>query len=109
VHGWIVTDRIHTRSWLGIIGLSLTEEISRYYNLPAEKGVLVTKIADGSPAEEAGIVAGDIIFRLDSVEVYHIEDLLKEIHNKKVGEKIRIFVLRRGREHFFDVTLSKMP
>jgi S1-C subfamily serine protease len=107
--GEIITDRIHVRPWLGIIGLSLTEEISRYYDLPAERGVLVTKIADGSPAEGAGIVAGDIIFRLDSVDVSRIEDLLKEIHKKKVGEKIRIFVLRRGREHFFDITLSKMP
>ncbi|NWF97267.1 MAG: PDZ domain-containing protein, partial [Candidatus Thorarchaeota archaeon] len=55
------------------------------------------------------IVAGDIIFRLDDVDVYRIEDLLKEIHKRKVGEKIRIFILRRGKEHFFEVTLSKMP
>jgi len=107
--GEIITDGISTRPWLGIIGLSLTEEIARYYNLPVERGVLVTKIAEGSPAEDAGIIAGDIIFSLDDAAIYRIEDLLKEIHKRKIGEKAKIFILRRGREHFFEVTLSKMP
>ena len=107
--GEIITEGISTRPWLGIIGLSLTEEISRYYNLPTERGVLVTKIADGSPAEYAGIGSGDIIFRLNDADIYRIEDLLKEIHKRKIGERVKIFVLRRGREHFFEVTLSKMP
>ena len=55
----IITGGIVTRPWLGIIGLSLTGEIARYYGLPVDRGVLVTKIADGSPAEDVGIVAGD--------------------------------------------------
>ncbi len=105
----IITDGIFTRPWLGIIGLSLTEEIARYYGLPVDRGVLVTKIADGSPAEDSGIVAGDIIFSMDGAEISRIEDLLKEIHKRKIGERVKVFVLRRGREHFFEVTLSKMP
>ena len=107
--GEIITDGVSTRPWLGIIGLSLTEEIARYYDLPAEHGVLVTKIAERSPAEDAGIVAGDIIFSMDNVKIYRIEDLLKEIHKRKIGERAKVFVLRRGKEHFFEVTLSKMP
>ena len=107
--GEMITDRISSRPWLGIIGLTLTEEISRYYDLPAEQGVLVTKIADESPAEDAGIVAGDIILRLDRAAIYRIEDLIKEIHRRKIGEKVRISALRRGSEHSFEVTLSKMP
>jgi S1-C subfamily serine protease len=105
----IITEGIVTRPWLGIIGLSLTEEIARYYSLPVDRGVLVTKIADASPAENAGIVAGDIIFRMDGAEISRIEDLLKEIHKRKIGERVKLFVFRRGREHFFEITLSKMP
>ena len=107
--GEIITDGVSTRPWLGIIGLSLTGEIARYYDLPAEHGVLVTKIAEGSPAEDAGIVAGDIILSLDNAKIYRIEDLLKEIHKRKIGERAKVFVLRRGKEHFFEVTLTKMP
>jgi len=107
--GEIITKGISIRPWLGIVGLSLTEEIARYYDLPVERGVLVTKIAEESPAEDAGIVAGDIIFSLDDATIRSIEDLIKEIHRRRIGERLKVFVLRRGREHFFEVTLNKMP
>jgi serine protease Do len=98
-----------TRPWLGIIGLSLTEEISHYYNLPLENGVLVTKVVDGSPAQRAGIVAGDILARLDGAPIYNVEDLAGEIHNRKIGEKVRLVVYRRGQEQSLDATLSRIP
>jgi S1-C subfamily serine protease len=52
---------------------------------------------------------GDIILRMGDVEVESIEDLLSEIHKRKVGEKVKVAVFRRGFEQFFDVTLSEMP
>jgi S1-C subfamily serine protease len=53
-------------------------------------------------------VDGDIILRMDGVALNSVEDLVEEIHQRKVGQKIRITVLRRGREQVFDVTLSRM-
>lgn len=107
--GEMVNKGISTRAWLGITGLSLTGEIARYYNLPVDKGVLVTKIMDHSPAEDAGIVVGDIILRVDRAVIYHIEDLLKEIHKRKIGERMQVTVLRNGREGALEVTLRQMP
>jgi S1-C subfamily serine protease len=107
--GEMIQDGISVRPWLGIIGLSITDEISRYYNLPVDRGVLITKVTDGSPAQRAGIIMGDIILKIGDVEVESIEDLLREIHKSKVGQKMRIAVFRRGFEQFFEVTLSKMP
>lgn len=105
----IVTEGIARRPWLGIIGLSITEEVARYYGLPVDRGVLVTKVAEESPAEDAGIADEDIILEMDSVETRRIEDLVKEIHKRKVGDKVRIFALRNGREHFFELKLSEAP
>lgn len=107
--GEMVNKGISARAWLGITGLSLTGEIARYYNLPVDKGVLVTKIMDHSPAEDAGIVVGDIILRVDRAVIYHIEDLLKEIHKRKIGERMQVTVLRNGREGALEVTLRQMP
>jgi len=107
--GGMITDGISARPWLGIVGLSLTEELARYYDLPLDRGVLVTKIAEDSPAERAGIGAGDMILRLNGGSIYSIEDLLSEIHNRKIGDKVRITVYRRGREQTFEATLSQMP
>lgn len=107
--GEIIRTGVFARPWLGIVGLSITEELAGYYDLPVDSGVLVTKIADDSPADRAGIAAGDIILRMDRGAIYSIEDLLSEIHNRKIGDKVRIAVFRRGREQTFEVILSKMP
>jgi serine protease Do len=98
-----------TRPWLGIIGLSLTDEISRYYNLPLERGVLVTRVVDASPAQHAGAVAGDMIVRMDGAPINSVEDLLSEIHNRRIGDTVRLTIFRRGREQSLEAVLSKVP
>jgi serine protease Do len=105
----MVTEGIARRPWLGIIGLSITKEIARYYGLPVDRGVLVTKVAEGSPAEDARMTDEDIILEIDNVETSRIEDLVKEIHKRKVGDIVKIFALRNGREHFFELKLSEAP
>jgi serine protease Do len=105
----IVTGGIARKPWLGIIGLSITEDLARYYNLPASRGVLITKVAENSPAEEAEMIDGDIILEIDNVETRRIEDLVEEIHKRKIGDKVKIFALRNGKEHFFELKLSRTP
>lgn len=97
------------RQWIGIIGLSLTKEIARYYGLPANRGVLVTRIAEGSPAEEAEMTESDIILEINNVQTNKIEDLAKEIQRRKIGDTIRILALHNGRQHFFELKLSESP
>jgi S1-C subfamily serine protease len=105
----MVTEGIVKRPWLGVIGLSITRELARYYGLPVDRGVLVTKVAEGSPAEDAGMADGDIILEIDNVETRRIEDLVEEIHKRKAEDTVRIVALRSGREHFFDLKLSEAP
>lgn len=105
----IITEGVSQRPWLGIVGLTITAQIAHYYGLPVDHGVLVTKVAEGSPAEAAGMADGDIILQIGNLETKKIEDLVKEIHNRKIGEIVRIFSLRNGREHFFELMLSEAP
>ena len=106
----ILTDGENLKTpWLGVVGLTLTGEIARYYGLPVGHGVLVTKVAEGSPAEFVGMTEGDIILEVDNLETRSIEDLVREIRKRRVGQKVRVFALRDGREHFFDLKLKGMP
>ncbi len=105
----MVTAGVSQRPWLGVVGLTITREIAQYYGLPVDHGVLVSKVAEGSPAYEAGMMDGDIILEIDSVEVRRIEDLVDEIHKRKIGDSIRIFAIRDRREHFFETRLSETP
>jgi serine protease Do len=105
----IVNEGIAKRPWLGIIGLSLTYDVSHYYKLPVDHGVLVTKVSSGSPAEAAGLAEGDIILSLSNIEIRSIEDLVWQIHKHKVGESVRIFALRDSHERYFDLSLKQNP
>jgi serine protease Do len=95
--------------WLGVVGLTLTEEIAHYYGLAVGHGVLITKVAEGSPAESTGLSEGDIILEADNNETLTIEDLVREVRKHKVDDTIRIYAVRSGREHLFELTLSAMP
>jgi serine protease Do len=94
---------------LAIVGLTLTREIARYYGLPVNRGVLVTRIAEGSTAEAAEMAEGDIILKIGNVETNKIEDLVNEIQRRKSGDVVRILALPNGREHFFELKLSEAP
>jgi S1-C subfamily serine protease len=69
----------------------------------------VTKVAEGSPADEAGMADGDIILEIDNVETRRIEDLVEEIRKHKVGDVVRILAIRDRREHFFETRLRETP
>ena len=103
VHGMII------RPWLGITGLSLTKEMSAYYGLSVEKGVLVTGIVSDGPADRAGIIAGDIILSLDDAPTDSIEDLRREIHKRSVGERVRTLILRDSQRGVVEATLERTP
>src|SRR4030043_282158 len=82
----MITEGGSRRPWLGVIGLTITQEIARYYGLPIDHGVLVTNVAEGSPAYEAGMADGDIILEVGNAETRRIEDLVKEVYKRKVGD-----------------------
>lgn len=103
VHGMVI------RPWLGITGLNLTKEVSAYYGLPVKKGVLVTGTVAGGPADRAGIIAGDIILRIDAAPTDSIEDLRREIHKRRVGEKVGVLILRGSHRGVVEVTLERTP
>jgi serine protease Do len=105
----IITEGSVKRPWIGIIGLSLTREIARYYGLPVNNGVLVTRIAEGSPAEEAGMAEGDIILEINTIETNEIEALVNEVQKRKINDTVRILGLRNGKERFFELRLSAAP
>ncbi|MCW4010966.1 MAG: trypsin-like peptidase domain-containing protein [Candidatus Bathyarchaeota archaeon] len=104
----IITEGTGQRPWLGVVGLTLTSEIARYYGFPVGHGVLVTRVAEGSPADYAGMAEGDIVLEVDNVETRSIEDLVREIRKRRVGDVVRVFALRNSREHFFELKLRSM-
>ncbi len=96
-----------TRGWLGVGIQDLDKELAEYYGLKDQKGVLVTQVFEGDPAEKAGIQAKDIITAVDGKKVKTGRELSKIIANTPVGKKAKIEYIRDGRAKTVYVTLTK--
>lgn len=82
----------------GIIGAeTITEQIANYYNLPVSRGVIVTRIAKNSPAEEAGFQIGDIIIKVDRFRVVDEKSLLAALFEFRINDIVE-FTIVRGKE-----------
>jgi putative serine protease PepD len=72
-------------------------------------GTLVQQVADGSPAEQAGLQPGDVITRLGDRPVESLGDLLYEVQSRSPGDELRVISTRDGAEHDATVTLGEAP
>ena len=75
----------------------------------ALKGIIVSSIESGSPADKAQIKPGDYITKIDAKEILDILDFEKYILKKEAGNKLSITINRNGREHKVEVKLEKAP
>jgi S1-C subfamily serine protease len=97
------------RPWLGVIGMSVTDEIASYYELPVKTGIIVARVIYGSPAHGVGISEGDIIVKIDGASIKTIQDLQKSIQKKKVGDKAELELIRGHQRGVMEVTLAEVP
>lgn len=96
----LVSRAIEANSgYLGVItGEALTSESSQiFFGIDNIRGMLVESVDRGGAAKRAGIKPGDVITRVEKTDVVNAEHILKEIRNKKPGEKITVQIFRDGK------------
>lgn len=86
------------RGWLGIQGRSLTESVLRAYNLQNNSGVFITGTYPDSPAEKAGILAGDIVTHINSQPVGNGRAGMNLIARVRPNDSVTVTLLRNGEE-----------
>ena len=97
------------RPWLGISVQDLTPEMAEQFQVKEKEGVLVAQVHQGTGAEKAGLLSGDILKSVDDKAIKNANELIKEIQKKKVGQKIKLSVVRDGKLMTFEVTTTAMP
>lgn len=85
------------RGLLGVNIYSVTPALAEAYGLDLEKGALVSEVRPGSAADEAGIQAGDVIVRLDDEEIDGAAELRNRVGLMRVGEEVRLEIIRDGK------------
>jgi Do/DeqQ family serine protease len=85
------------RGQLGVSMYTVTPDIAHSLGLPNALGALVSQVADGSPAEKAGIHTGDVITSVNGQPVKSNSELRNSIGLMRVGDKVEIGLLRDGK------------
>ncbi len=93
------------RPQIGIGIRDISETMSIYYNLPV--GIYVASVSPGSGAEKANIKPGDVIIKADGKTVTTSDELNDVRDTHKVGEKIKLTVVRDGKTMDIYVTLGE--
>ena len=95
--------------WVGVIYSSIALD-GPGGNLPPDgKGVVILGVAQGSPADRAGLRKGDVVRRAGSKEILIREDLHEIVRGRKVGEHLPLLVWRAGREIDTEVIIGEAP
>jgi len=96
-----------TRGWLGVGIQDINDEMAEYYGVKGKKGVLVSEVFPGDPADKAGIQTKDIIFEVNGQKIETSRELTRIIAGFHVGEVVKITVFRDGKEKTFKVKIAK--
>jgi len=71
--------------------------------------VLITNIVSNSPAENAGLKAGDVITMMNDKDIVTTRDLAEELYTFKIGQQITITYWRGNAKQTTELTLAEMP
>ena len=102
------TGRVH-RAFLGITFRDIDPMLAQQFGLPVQEGVIVAGVAEGTPADKAGIEAGQIITRIDREKVTQGGDLRRALRAHKPGDRVKLHVVGPGGEADVEVQLAEAP
>jgi serine protease Do/serine protease DegQ len=85
------------RGWLGVTVQDLTPDLAKALGVPLAEGAVVVEVAEGSPAQKAGLKPRDIITSINGRAMRTSSEVRNELGLTPVGERVEIRVLREGR------------
>jgi serine protease Do len=92
---------------LGINAEDLTGQLGSYFGAPNDAGILVREVRPGTPAEKAGLKAGDVIIKLEGKDVRTLAELRSQLRDKSDQASVSMGVLRKGSELTLTVPIEK--
>jgi S1-C subfamily serine protease len=121
----LMSEHSYKHPWIGISGIDVNEQIASAMNLNTTRGFLVIDTSPGGPASRAGLhggdkfvdvngrktkLFGDVIIKIDNQSVSKIDDILVYLEqHKKVGQDVKLTVIRDGKLQTIDVVLAERP
>jgi len=95
------------RAVLGVVIEAVDAKKAEEFKLDKIEGIRISGITEDGPAQKAGLDIGDIILKVDDVEVNSNPELLEKINSYNPGEKVDLLIKRDNEEISFNITLKK--
>ncbi len=95
--------------FIGVVTESLPEMVADHLNLKHGTGVIVRTVMPKGPAELSGIKINDIILKINETDINDPETLRTEIRNKKIGDKLKLKTIQKGKPADLEVILAERP
>ena len=96
------------RSWLGVNVQDADEALVRAYKASGKGGVIITRISDDGPADQAKLEVGDLILSFDNQPVASVRELTRVITDTPIGKEVPVRLVRDGRARTFTVTMGEL-
>ena len=120
----ILADGQADHAFIGVSGGDLTAQIADAINLPFDEGALIQDVTPGSPADDAGLkagdttmnvdggqlrVGGDVIVAIDGEKVSAMDDVIAAVNGKQPGDRIELEVFGDGKTRTVSLELADRP
>ena len=97
------------RGWLGVYIQNVDEELAKAMGMEKPVGVVISNVQEDSPAEKAGIKAGDVVIKYNDRKLKNTIELSAWVANEKIGSTIQLTLLRDNKEKIIKVKLGERP
>ena len=97
------------RSWVGMVVRDLIPRAAAQMGFPRARGAAAVQVLAGSPAQRAGVRAGDVLLAFGGREIGSREDYLNELSGYTVGSKVPLKLWRQGKTVEAEITLAPIP
>jgi serine protease DegS len=94
----IVQQGRAVRGWLGVRAITITSRMAEILKSPGVQGALIEGVLKGGPADQAGLLPGDIITQIDGNITLSTHDILDKVSKAKPGQQIELNGIRNGED-----------
>lgn len=105
----IAKEGVVTRGWVGVEAQNITPELAESFGLSKTSGALIAGVLRDSPADHAGLKAGDILLAINNKEIISSASMLNLIAVLEPNKKAKLKIARAGKEINVDILIGKRP
>lgn len=98
-----------TRGWLGVMIQEVSRDLAQSFGLSKPHGALIAEVMPGSPADQAGLIPGDIILEFEGEEIGMSSELPPMVGRVPVGTTAMVTVMREGKREQIEVEIEALP